>query len=98
MRRSDSLTPGGYGEQFRYREGMGVGTSPIAYPKAVVVELGLSLMKFLLTSRSARRVMTRLLPPGSGPSDELQRNGRFRVAVQGFEISVDRERSDADNL
>jgi short subunit dehydrogenase-like uncharacterized protein len=81
VRRSDSLTPGGYGEDFRYREGVGVGTSPVAYPKAVAVELGLSLMKFLLTSRSARPVMTRLLPPGSGPSDELQRNGRFRVAV-----------------
>ncbi|WP_089953546.1 saccharopine dehydrogenase family protein [Lentzea xinjiangensis] len=81
VRRSDSLTPGGYGEHFRYREGMGVGTSPVAYPKAVLVKSGLSLMKFLLTSRSARPVMTRILPPGSGPSEELQRNGHFRVAV-----------------
>ncbi|HWO61241.1 MAG TPA: saccharopine dehydrogenase NADP-binding domain-containing protein [Umezawaea sp.] len=81
VRRSASLTEGGYGDDFHYREGMGVGTSPTAHARAVTVGFGMSLMKFALTSRSVRPLMTRLLPPGSGPSEKVQRNGHFRVTI-----------------
>ncbi|SDF35918.1 Uncharacterized conserved protein [Lentzea fradiae] len=81
VRRSASLTEGGYGPGFRYREGMGVGTSPLARLQAVGLTFGLSFMKFVLTSRLTRPIMTRLLPPGSGPSEKTQENGLFRVAI-----------------
>jgi short subunit dehydrogenase-like uncharacterized protein len=41
----------------------------------------MSVLRLALTSRVARPVMTRVLPPGSGPSERTRRNGRFRVSV-----------------
>lgn len=81
VRRSAVLNAIPYGRDFHYREGMGVGTSPLARVEAEALARGLALVELALTSRPARPVMQRLLPPGSGPSVRSQRNGRFRVSA-----------------
>lgn len=60
---------------------MGVGTYPLAPAQAIALARGLGLVELGLTSRLARPVMHRLLPPGSGPSKHTQRNGRIRVST-----------------
>lgn len=81
VRRSAILADRRYGPDFHYREAMGVGISPLARTEANALARGLSLAGFALTSRLARPVMQRLLPPGSGPSERTQRNGRLRVST-----------------
>ena len=81
VRRSAVLADIPYGDDFHYREAMGVGTSPLARIEAEALAHGLALVELALTSPAARPVMQRLLPLGSGPSERTQRNGRFRLSA-----------------
>ena len=81
VRRSALLAHIPYGDDFHYREAMGVGTSLWARVEAVALAGGLALVELALTSPAARPVMQRLLPRGSGPSERAQRDGRFRLSA-----------------
>lgn len=81
VRRSASLADGAYGPDFHYREGIGVGTAPLAHLRATTLAGSLSLVRVALTSRTLQPIMQRLLPPGSGPSKRVRDNGRFRISA-----------------
>ncbi len=82
VRRSNALTGWSYGKGFRYREVMGVGSSPLAPVLATGVSAGLiagmSGMAFGPTSKLLDKVLPK---PGDGPSEKVQQNGHFRIEV-----------------
>lgn len=80
VRRSASLD-GGYGPDFHYREAMGAGTSATSRAQATGLAIGVRLVRFALTSPGTARLMKRLLPPGSGPSQRVQDQGSFRTST-----------------
>lgn len=82
VRRSNSLTGWQYGRRFRYREVMGVGTSPLAPALAAGVTAGVAVGMAGMAFGPTRKVLDRVLPsPGDGPSEKARRNGHFRVEV-----------------
>ena len=82
VRRSNALTGWSYGRRFRYREVMGVGTSPLAPALAVGLSAGLGAGIAGMAFGPTRKVLDRVLPkPGEGPSESARRNGHFRVEV-----------------
>ena len=82
VRRSNALTGWSYGRRFRYREVMGVGTSPLAPVLAVGLTAGLGAGMAGMAFGPTRKLLDRVLPkPGEGPSESARRNGHFRVEV-----------------
>lgn len=80
VRRSNALRGWSYGRGFRYREviGFGEGLRAPAFAAATTAALGLGVLGLAL--RPTRIVLDRLLPdPGEGPSEEVRRDGRFRM-------------------
>jgi short subunit dehydrogenase-like uncharacterized protein len=82
VRRSNALTDWSYGRRFRYREVMGVGSSPLAPVLATGMTVGLAAGMAAMAFAPTRKVLDRMLPkPGEGPSEDVRRKGRFRVEV-----------------
>ncbi|MGB8649784.1 MAG: saccharopine dehydrogenase NADP-binding domain-containing protein [Mycobacteriales bacterium] len=82
VRRSNALLGHAYGPSFRYREVMGVGSSPLAPVLAGGVTAGLGALVAGMALPPTRALLDRVLPkPGSGPSEKVQRTGHFRVEV-----------------
>ena len=82
VRRSNALLGHAYGPGFRYREVMGVGTSPLAPVLAGGVTAGLGALAVGMSLPPTRALLDRLLPkPGAGPSEKVQQNGHFRVEI-----------------
>ena len=82
VRRSNALTGWSYGRGFRYREVMGVGSSPLAPVLATGVTAGLGAAMAGMAFGPTRKVLDKVLPkPGDGPSEEARRKGHFRIEV-----------------
>uniref|UniRef100_UPI0024590EA7 saccharopine dehydrogenase family protein n=1 Tax=Nocardia carnea TaxID=37328 RepID=UPI0024590EA7 len=84
VRRSNGLLGWVYGKNFRYRETMGVGSSPLAPVLAAGITGGvvgaLAIGGLLSRFRAGRAVLDRILPaPGTGPSERTRENGWFRM-------------------
>ena len=82
VRRSNSLQSWVYGRQFRYREAMSVGRSPLGPVLAVGMAGGVAGLAAGLAFGPSRTVLDRLLPaPGQGPSQQTREQGHFRIEV-----------------
>ena len=82
VRRSNALTGWAYGKGFRYREVMGVGSSPLAPVLATGVSAGLIAGMGGMAFGPTRKLLDKVLPkPGDGPSEKVQQNGHFRIEV-----------------
>ncbi|MFR9754110.1 enoyl-ACP reductase, partial [Nocardia sp. 004] len=84
VRRSNGLLGWPYGKNFRYREVMSAGNSPIAPLLAAGITGGIVAVMTAgaLLSRAAagRKLLDRLLPqPGTGPSEETRTSGWFTM-------------------
>lgn len=84
VRRSNGLLGWVYGKNFRYRETMGAGTSPLAPLVAAGVSGGvvaaLGIGGLLSRFRAGRALLDRILPaPGTGPSEATRESGWFRM-------------------
>ena len=84
VRRSNALLGHRYGRELRYREVVRTGTSLVAPVLAGGIALGTGALALGMQNRVTRPLLDRLLPdPGQGPSDKVQRTGRFRVEIHG---------------
>lgn len=82
VRRSNALQDHGYGPGFRYREVMGVGSSRLAPVVAGAVAAGVGGFAVGMGFPPTRWLLDTVLPkPGSGPSENVQRRGHFRIEV-----------------
>ncbi len=80
VRRSNALTGHGYGRTFRYREVMGVGTSPVAPLLASAVALGAGSVAAGMAVPPTRWLLDRVLPaPGEGPGEAARQGGHFHT-------------------
>lgn len=84
VRRSNGLLGWVYGKNFRYRETMSAGRSPLAPLIAAGISggvvAGMAAGGLLSRSRPGRALLDRILPaPGSGPSEATRENGWFRM-------------------
>ena len=80
VRRSNSLLHHAYGEGFRYREVMNVGTGVAAPVVAAGVSAGMGALAGGLALPPTRFVLDRVLPkPGDGPSAAAREKGWFRT-------------------
>jgi short subunit dehydrogenase-like uncharacterized protein len=78
VRRSNALRGWAYGREFRYRELMSVGASPLSPVLAAAMKYGFTALGIGLMLPPTRFVLDRLLPkPGQGPSERAQREGHF---------------------
>ncbi len=80
VRRSNALSGWSYGRSFRYREVMGVGTSPAAPVLAAAVAAGTAGLLAGLALPPTRFLLDRVLPaPGEGPAERARDSGHFRT-------------------
>ncbi|GAA0535365.1 saccharopine dehydrogenase NADP-binding domain-containing protein [Paractinoplanes ferrugineus] len=78
VRRSNALRNWAYGRQFRYREAMSVGASPLSPVIAFATKLGLGALIVGLSVPPTRFVLDRVLPkPGEGPNERARNSGHF---------------------
>ena len=82
VQRSDALTGGGYGPDFRYREVIDGGRGPRGVARAAAVAAGSAAFGAGMWFAPTRAVLDRVLPaPGAGPSEATLERGRFAVEV-----------------
>ncbi|MEU4239599.1 saccharopine dehydrogenase NADP-binding domain-containing protein [Actinoplanes sp. NPDC026619] len=80
VRRSNALREWAYGRQFRYREAMSVGASPLSPVMAFATKLGLGALIVGLSLPPTRFVLDRVLPkPGEGPDEQSRNSGHFTM-------------------
>ncbi|GAA2619682.1 saccharopine dehydrogenase family protein [Paractinoplanes durhamensis] len=80
VRRSNALRDWTYGRQFRYREAMSVGASPLSPVIAFATKLGLGALIVGLSMPPTRFLLDRMLPkPGEGPSEQARNSGHFTM-------------------
>jgi short subunit dehydrogenase-like uncharacterized protein len=85
VRRSNALLGHRYGRELRYREVVRTGSSLLAPVVAGGIALGTGALALGMQNRFSRPLLDRLLPdPGQGPSEKVQRNGRFRLDIRGI--------------
>jgi len=85
VRRSNALLGHRYGRELRYREVVRTGTSLLAPVVAGGIAVGTGALALGMQNRFSRPLLDRLLPdPGQGPSEKVQRNGRFRMDIRGI--------------
>lgn len=84
VRRSNALTGFAYGRQFRYREVMNVGSSPLSPVVAGAVAGGMGALVAGLAFPPTRWLLDRALPkPGQGPSEQSRAKGHFTIDLYG---------------
>ncbi|WP_433828237.1 saccharopine dehydrogenase family protein [Actinoplanes sp. CA-015351] len=82
VRRSNALREWAYGRQFRYRELMSVGASPLSPVIAHGTKIGLGALFVGFAVPPVRFVLDRILPkPGTGPSEQRQQSGHFTMDI-----------------
>lgn len=82
VRRSNALLGHAYGPDFRYREVMSVGRSPLAPVLAGGVTAGVGALVAGMALPPTRFLLDKVLPvPGSGPSQKTQQTGHFTVEI-----------------
>ena len=80
VRRSAALLERAYGDGFRYRETMAVGSSPVAPLIAGGITVGLGALAAAMSFSPLRPILDRVMPsPGEGPSEKARENGHFRT-------------------
>ncbi len=84
VRRSNGLLGWVYGKNFRYRETMGAGNSPLAPVVAAGISggvvAGIAAGGLLSRFRAGLAALDRILPaPGTGPGERTGENGWFRM-------------------
>ncbi|MDG2051518.1 MAG: saccharopine dehydrogenase NADP-binding domain-containing protein [Myxococcota bacterium] len=78
VRRTNALLDYSYGRDFRYDEGMLMGSGPIGAVKAGAVTAGVGGGMALATLSPVRNLLAQRMPsPGEGPSPETQASGFF---------------------
>lgn len=83
VRRSNALTGWSYGRGFRYDEVLDTGTSPTAAASGIAMTGALAGLAGGLAFAPTRKLLDRVLPaPGTGPSEESMRSGRFAMEVR----------------
>lgn len=92
VRRSNGLLGWVYGKNFRYREVMSAGASPLAPVLAAGMAGGtvaaVALTAGLSRFAAGRKVLDRVLPsPGTGPSEKVRVNGWFRMKTYAHTTS-----------
>jgi len=82
VRRSNALRGWAYGRRFRYREVMAFGPGLAGRAKALGVGGGMAALTAGLALPPSRFVLDRVLPaPGSGPKEEVVRQGFFVIEI-----------------
>jgi short subunit dehydrogenase-like uncharacterized protein len=82
VRRSNALQDWVYGRRFRYREVMAFGSGVVGRAKALGVGGGMAALTAGLALPPSRLVLDHVLPgPGSGPKEELVRQGFFAIEI-----------------
>jgi short subunit dehydrogenase-like uncharacterized protein len=82
VRRSNALQDWAYGRRFRYREVMAFGSSLTGRAKALGVGGGMAALTAGLALPPSRWALDRVLPgPGTGPKEELVRDGFFVIEI-----------------
>jgi len=82
VRRSNALRGWAYGRSFRYREVMAFGSGVAGRAKALGAGGGMAALVAGLALPPTRFVLDRVLPePGSGPKDDLVREGFFVIEI-----------------
>ncbi|WP_085999081.1 saccharopine dehydrogenase family protein [Nocardia higoensis] len=84
VRRSNGLLGWVYGKNFRYREVMSAGSSPLAPVVAAAMTggtvAGIGALALLSRAKVGRKLLDRVLPaPGTGPSEQSRRTGWFTM-------------------
>lgn len=94
VRRSNALTGWSYGRSLRYREVMGVGSSPAAPVLAAAVAAGTAALLAGLALAPTRFLLDRVLPsPGEGPGERARDRGHFRTETTAGTTSGARYRT-----
>jgi short subunit dehydrogenase-like uncharacterized protein len=82
VRRSNALQDWAYGRRFKYREVMAFGDGPRGLAMATAVAGGLAGVAAGLALPPTRFLLDRVLPdPGEGPSEDMVRNGFFKIEI-----------------
>jgi short subunit dehydrogenase-like uncharacterized protein len=82
VRRSNALQEWAYGREFRYREVVAFGSSPVAPVLAGVTTAGLGVLAGGMVFPPTRFVLDRALPkPGQGPGARTRERGHFHIEV-----------------
>src|SRR6266487_4477525 len=82
VRRSNALQDWAYGRRFRYREVMAFGSGLTGRAKALGVGGGMAALTAGLVLPPSRWALDRVLPgPGTGPKEELVRDGFFVIEI-----------------
>jgi short subunit dehydrogenase-like uncharacterized protein len=82
VRRSNALLGHAYGRGFSYTEVSAAGTGRKGQWRAKQATFIIGLFFTAMQKPALRRILDRFLPkPGSGPSDEQMRKGKFRMSV-----------------
>lgn len=92
VRRSNGLLGWVYGKNFRYREVMSAGSSPLAPVLAGAISggsvVGVGALAALSRVRIGRKLLDKVLPaPGTGPSEQTRRTGWFTMKTIGHTTS-----------
>ncbi len=83
VRRSNALQDWAYGRELSYGEVMGVGRGPSGALTAAGLTAGLAATLAAMSFSPTRGLLDRVLPaPGTGPSEEVQQKGWFRMDVE----------------
>ena len=77
VRRSNSLL--GYGPTFQYGEGMASSNMVFAFFITISIAIG----GFLIFFPPVRWLISKIMPPGSGPTPEQRKNGFFSIELFG---------------
>lgn len=82
VRRSNALRSWAYGRNFKYREAMSVGASPLSPLIAAGTKLGLGALIVGLAVPPTRFLLDRILPkPGDGPDEKARESGHFTMDI-----------------
>jgi short subunit dehydrogenase-like uncharacterized protein len=84
VQRSHALLGRPWGQDFRYREAMAMGSGPLGAAKASGLSAGVVTMMGLGALGPTRNLLARVLPkPGEGPSPTAQERGSFDIRFTG---------------
>jgi short subunit dehydrogenase-like uncharacterized protein len=83
VRRSNALTPGHYGEDFKYQESMSFMKGPKGFFMASGITAALGGFAAAFAFAPTRKLITNKLKPGDGPSKEEREAGYFKTSFVG---------------
>lgn len=87
VRRSNALLDFAYGQDFRYDEAVDLGRGLPGLARATALSAGMGALLATAALPPGRALISRLLPPGDGPSREQRERGSFRVEMHARDTS-----------